>query len=178
MAKAIGAPEKPISDWFHLSMRLQHVISIADALEAQTDSVARANVAVQKTVRKMRTALWKGDTEAMTEAKRKLATHLKVHRDEPRSPPRPQRVKKLRAALKKLQTYVQNPEARIVDHRARKIEGRRLGTSLVEGAADFVVKGRMAKSKHMRWTKKGAYNILQVRTALINRDLEDRRIAA
>ena len=178
MVKAFGVAEKPISDWFHLSMRIQHTISIADALEAPTRSIARANKAVQASLRKMRTELWKGDTKAVARAQRMIMPHLKQHPDEPKSAARQKRVKKLRAALKKLAKYVTNPEARIVDYCSRKIEGHRLGTSLVEGVADFVVNARMAKSQHMRWTKQGAYNILQVRTANINLRLREEKLAA
>lgn len=178
MVKAIGLAEKPISDWFHLSMRIQHAISIAGAMEAPTKSIARANEAVQKELRKMRTALWKGDIKAVSRAQRKIAPHLKEHPDEPKSAARQKRVKKLRATMKKLGQYVTNPEARIVDYCSRKLEGKRLGTSLVEGAADFIVNARMGRSQHMRWTKQGAYNILQVRTADINQKLREGKLAA
>lgn len=178
MAKSIGATVKPISDWFHLSMRIQHVIHVADALEAPTESIGRANDAVQADVRKMRTELWKGDTRAVARAVRAIRPHLKKHPDEPHSPARQKRVRKLRAMLKKLHTYVKNPDARIVDYCARKIEGRRLGTSLVESAAGFIVNARMAKSQQMRWSTQGAHNLLQVRTADINRRLEQTKCAA
>jgi len=178
MVKAIGLAEKPISDWFHLSMKIQHTISIAGALEAPTKSIARANKAVQKELGKMRTALWKGDIKAVSRAQRTIAPHLKQHPDEPQSLARQKRVKKLRAAMKKLGKYVTNPEARIVDYCSRKLEGKRLGTSLIEGAADFIVNARMARSQHMRWTKQGAYNILQVRTADINQRLREEKLAA
>jgi len=60
---------------------------------------------------------------------------------------RQKRDKKLRDALKKLGKYVTNPEAQIVDYCARKLEGKRLGTSLVEGAVDFIVNARMARTE-------------------------------
>ena len=75
-------------------------------------------------------------------------------------------------------TYVKNSDARIVDYCTRKAEGKRLVTSLVEGAADFIVNARMAKSQHMRWTTKGAYNLLQVRTANINDRLAEAKQVA
>ena len=59
-----------------------------------------------------------------------------------------------------------------------RAEGKSLGTSLVEGAAEFIVNARMAKSQHMRWTSDGAYNLLQVRTADINRRLAETKVAA
>jgi len=169
---------KPISDWFHLSMRIQHVISVADALEASTKSIVLANNAVQRDLRQMRTELWKGDIRAVSRAIRAVQPNLRSFRDEPHAPTRMKRVKKLKAVMKKLDKYVRNPDARIVDYCARKTEGKSLGTSLVEGAAEFIVNARMAKSQHMRWTIDGAYNLLQVRTADINRRLAETKIAA
>ncbi len=80
--------------------------------------------------------------------------------------------------MKNLGTYVRNADARIVDYCTRKIEGARLGTSLVEGAAEFIVNARMSKSQHLRWTSKGAYNLLLVRTANINDRLVEAKLAA
>ena len=178
MAQAIGIKEKPISDWFHLSMRVQHVLQVADALDAPTASIARANEAVQGRIREMKTALWKGDTKAVARTQRGIQPHLKKHADEPNPVKRQGQVKRLRAGMKKLAKYVKNPEARIVDYCERKIDGKPLGTTLVEGAADFVVNARMARKQHMRWSTKGAHDLLQVRTADINRLLRDRQLAA
>ena len=83
MAKSIGAPEKPISDWFHVSMRIQHVISVADALEAPTESTALANKAVHRDLRQMRTELWKGDIRAVSRATRAVRPNLRSYPDEP-----------------------------------------------------------------------------------------------
>lgn len=178
MAKSIGAPAKPISDWFHLSMRIQHAICVADALEATTESVDRANKAVRKELRSMRTELWRGNVPAVAQALKEIRPHLQTFSDEPHSPIRIKRVKKLRSVMRKLARYVQNPDARIVDYCSRKIAGKRLGTSLVEGGAEFIVNARMAKSQHMRWTTQGAYNLLQVRAADINQRLLNAKLAA
>ena len=144
MAQAIGIKDKPISDWFHLSMRVQNVLQVADALDAPTPSVARANEAVQGKIREMRTALWKGDTKAVARTQRGIQPHLKKHSDEPNPVKRQSQVKRLRDGMKKLAKYVKNPDARIVDYCERKIDGKPLGTTLVEGAADFIVNARMA----------------------------------
>ena len=53
-----------------------------------------------------------------------------------------------------------------------------LGTTLVEGAADFIVNARVARKQHMRWSTKGAHDLLQVRTADINRRIRDGQLAA
>ena len=49
-------------------------------------------------------------------------------------------------------------------HRA----GLRVGTAITEGTANFLVNHRMNKSQQMRWTRRGADLLLQVRCAVYN----------
>jgi hypothetical protein len=49
-------------------------------------------------------------------------------------------------------------------HRA----GLRVGTLITEGSANFLVNRRMNKSQSMRWSRKGADLLLQVRRAVYN----------
>ena len=44
----------------------------------------------------------------------------------------------------------------------------RVGTALTEGTANFLVNRRMAKSQQMRWSRRGADRLLQVRCAVYN----------
>jgi len=56
--------------------------------------------------------------------------------------------------------YKQLPER----HRA----GLRVGTAITEGTANFLVNRRMNKSQQMRWSRRGADLLLQVRCAVYN----------
>ena len=58
--------------------------------------------------------------------------------------------------------------AYLVDYAARHRAGLRVGTSLTEGTANFLVNRRMAKSQQMRWSRRGADLLLQVRAAVYN----------
>ncbi|MEA2731094.1 MAG: hypothetical protein QOF70_5569, partial [Acetobacteraceae bacterium] len=46
--------------------------------------------------------------------------------------------------------------------------GLRVGTSITEGTANFLVNRRMNKSQQMRWSRNGADLLLQVRCAVYN----------
>jgi hypothetical protein len=50
----------------------------------------------------------------------------------------------------------------------RHCAGLRVGTSITEGTANFLVNRRMAKSQQMRWSWRGADLLLQVRSAVYN----------
>ena len=44
----------------------------------------------------------------------------------------------------------------------------RVGTSLTEGTANFLVTRQMARSQQMRWSRRGADLVLQVHCAVCN----------
>ena len=44
----------------------------------------------------------------------------------------------------------------------------RVGTAITEGTANFLVNRRMNKSQQMRWSRRGADLLLQVRCAVYN----------
>ncbi|HTW72177.1 MAG TPA: ISKra4 family transposase, partial [Acetobacteraceae bacterium] len=46
--------------------------------------------------------------------------------------------------------------------------GMRVGTAVTEGTANFLVNRRMNKSQQMRWPRRGADLVLQVRCAVYN----------
>jgi hypothetical protein len=49
--------------------------------------------------------------------------------------------------------------------------GSRVGTALTEGTANFLVNRRMNKAQQMRWSRRGADLLLQVRCAVYNSTL-------
>src|SRR5690348_17649281 len=61
------------------------------------------------------------------------------------------------------------------DYGERHQAGLRVGTALTEGTANFLVNRRMNKSQQMRWSRRGADRLFQVRCALYNGKLGDRK---
>jgi hypothetical protein len=56
----------------------------------------------------------------------------------------------------------------LVNYAKRYRAGLRVGTSVTEGTANFLVNRRMNKSQQMRWSRTGADLLLQVRCAVYN----------
>ena len=56
----------------------------------------------------------------------------------------------------------------LVNYAERYRAGPRVGTSITEGTANFLVNRRMNKSQQMRWSRRGADLLLQVRCAALN----------
>jgi hypothetical protein len=76
--------------------------------------------------------------------------------------------RKLWTALRALDGYLVGQSDRLVNYGERHRAGLRVGTALTEGTANFLVNRRMAKSQQMRWSRRGADRLLQVRCAAYN----------
>ena len=76
--------------------------------------------------------------------------------------------RKLWTALQVLNGYLVGQSDRLVHCGERHRAGLRVGMALTEGTANFLVNRRMNKSQQMRWSRRGADRLLQVRCAVYN----------
>ena len=67
-----------------------------------------------------------------------------------------------------IDSYLTGQSDWLVNYAQRHRAGLRVGTAITEGTADFLVNRRMNKSQHMRWSRRGADLLLQVRCAVYN----------
>ena len=72
------------------------------------------------------------------------------------------------APLHEVDKYLNGQSAWLVNCAKRHRAGLRVGTSITEGTAKFLVNRRMNKSQQMRWSRRGADLLLQVRYAVYN----------
>ena len=71
-------------------------------------------------------------------------------------------------ALLDVDRYLRGQSSWLVNYANRYRAGLRVGTSITEGTANFLVNRRMNKSQQMRWPRRGADLLLQVRCAVYN----------
>jgi hypothetical protein len=64
--------------------------------------------------------------------------------------------------------YLRSQSTWLVNYARRYRAGLRIGTSITEGTANVLVNRRMNKSQQMRWSRRGADLLLQVRCAVFN----------
>jgi hypothetical protein len=64
--------------------------------------------------------------------------------------------------------YLRSQSARLINYAAQYRAGMRVGTAVTEGTANFLINRRMNKSQQMRWFRRGADLVLQVRCAVYN----------
>jgi len=163
-----GVATPPMLDWFHIAMRLQHLKQIAGALSADDPARVAAKAVIVEEVERLHWRIWNGkakDAQISIDRIRAVMHHFQGEPDQRRSTA-PSR--KLWTALHALDGYLTGQSAWLVDYAERHRAGLRVGTAITEGTANFLVNRRMNKSQQMRWSRRGADLLLQVRCAVYN----------
>jgi hypothetical protein len=163
-----GVTEAPTLDWFHVAMRLQHLEQIAGGLSADDPVRVAAKALIVEEVERLHWRLWNGkakDAHISIDRIRAVMHHFRGEQGQRKSiaPSR-----KLWTALHALDDYLTGQSDWLVNYAERHRAGLRVGTAITEGTANFLVNRRMNKSQQMRWSRRGADRLLQVRCAIYN----------
>jgi hypothetical protein len=163
-----GIAALPILDWFHIAMRLQHLKQIAGALSADDAARVAAKAVIVEEVERLHRRLWNGkakDAQISLDRIRAVTHHFQGE-SASRKSIAPSR--RLWTALQALDGYLTGQSDWLVNYAERHRAGLRVGTAITEGTANFLVNRRMNKSQQMRWSRRGADLLLQVRCAVYN----------
>jgi hypothetical protein len=79
--------------------------------------------------------------------------------------------KKLWKAMKEFGGYIEANRAFLPNYGDRYRYGETISTAFVESTVNQVISKRMVKKQQMRWSKRGAHLLLQVRTQTLNHSL-------
>jgi hypothetical protein len=163
-----GVTEAPMLDWFHIAMRLQHLEQTAAGLSAGGPARVAAKAVIVEEVERLHWRLWNGkakDAHISIDPIRAVMHHFQGEQGQRKSiaPSR-----ELWTALHALDGYLNGQSDRVINYAERHRAGLRVGTPLTEGTANFLVNRRMNKLQQMRWSRRGADLLLQVRCAVYN----------
>jgi hypothetical protein len=158
----------PMLDWFHIAMRLQHLKQVANALS--TDGAARvaAKTVIVAEVERLHGRLWHGKAKNARVSIDRIRAVMHHFQGEPSGRRSTAPSRKLWTALQALDGYLTGQSDWLVNYAERHRAGLRVGTAITEGTANFLVNRRMNKSQQMRWSRRGADLLLQVRCAVYN----------
>lgn len=146
-------------------MRLQHLTQIAGGLSSECPERAAAKAVIVEEVERLRWRLWNGKAKNAKVSIDRIRAVKHHFRGEPGS-------RRSIAPSRKLWTALQALDGYFVGQSERHRAGLRVGTALTEGTATFLVNRRMNKSQQMRWSRRGADRLLQVRCAVYNGTLD------
>jgi hypothetical protein len=163
-----GVAETPILDWFHIGMRLEHLRQIRGALTTGNPARVAAKAVIVTEVERLHWRIWNGKAKNARKSIIRIRAVMHHFRGEPGSRKSVAPSRKLWTALHALDGYLTGQSAWLVNYAERHRAGLRVGTAITEGTANFLVNRRMNKSQQMRWSRRGADLLLQVRCAVYN----------
>lgn len=157
-------PVRHVLDWFHLSMRVQHVAQAVNGWAAAEPDAAERTVTIADAVSRVRWRLWHGQTERALGLIGDTLTDLDVlleAADDRQAP-------KVATLLRTLETYVAGQANLIIDYAASRGRGDPISTATTESTVQRLLHRRMGANQQMRWSPRGAHRMLKVRIAVMN----------
>ena len=163
-----GITTPPILDWFHIAMRIQHATQTASGLPADDPGRVQAKSVIVEEVERLRWRIWNGKAKNAKRSIDRVRKVMHVYKEERGHNMRSAPSRRLWHALLDVDGYLRGQSSWLVNYAKRYRAGLRVGTSITEGTANFLVNRRMNKSQQMRWSRRGADLLLQVRCAVYN----------
>jgi hypothetical protein len=150
-------------DWFHVTMRITVLRQQLKELVARapSDDLAKLDVEFER----IKSYLWHGNTFRALQEIKGVQFDLEGYEEVgPFS-------MKLEKSVREFYGYIEANQQFIPNYGERYRYGEAISTGFVESTVNQVISKRMVKKQQMRWTKKGAHLLLQVRTQVLNDDL-------
>jgi len=156
-------------DWFHITMRLTVMKQMAKSLKWAEDEdpieeePALSDLAL-KEIKRIKWFLWHGNVVRALDSIEEVEDLVGSSQVSEES-------SRLQKAVDEFHTYIENNVERIPNFGERRRNREKVSTAFVESTVNQVISKRMVKKQQMRWSRRGAHLLLQVRTRELNGDL-------
>ncbi len=166
-AASVG-PTRHVLDWFHLSMRIQHVAQTVkgwpdNTAEDRQEGARLADVVDQH----IRWRLWHGQVQRALDLIGDTIGPLAATANDATSPVAAP-ASKVAAVLRALETYVSGQSELIIDYATARRCEQPISTATTESTVQWLLHRQMNANQQMRWSPRGAHLMLKVRTAVMN----------
>ena len=168
LPRGLPCPTKHIVDWFHIAMKIQPLQQVADHIVRWRDEWTNETIILDEEIRALKWKLWHGQVDRAIQQLEEMIADMAILREQGDLG-----AGRIWQLAQPLLTYIRQNKASIVDYGARYRSGRRIATALAESAVNSVTARRMVKKQQMRWSKRGAHLMLQVRAAVMNGNLRE-----
>src|SRR5271157_468262 len=171
-------PTHHVLDWFHLSMRIQHVVQTVkawpdDTAEDRQEGARLADVVDQH----IRWRLWHGQVQRALDLISDTLGPLEARANDEASPVAAP-AGKVAAVLRALETYVSGQSEIIIDYATARRCEQPISTATTESTVQWLLHRRMNAKQQMRRSPCGAHLMLKVRTAVMNGTFDKDHTAA
>jgi hypothetical protein len=162
-----GVTAPPYLDWFHIAMRLRHAEQVAGSLPIDTPEREHARAVIVTEVDRLHWRIWNGRAKDAQITLERIHQVMPVFQGEGGRKKDPA-WRRLWKALREIDRHLSNQSTWLVNYAERHRAGLRVGTALTEATANFLANRRLNKAQQMRWSRRGADLLLQVRCAVLN----------
>jgi hypothetical protein len=150
------------------AMSLQHAEKTTGTLPIDTSEREHAKAVIVAEVDRRRWRIWNGKAKDAQISLERIRAVMPAFQREPDVRQRDPPSRRLWTALRGIDRYLTSQGVWLSNYAEHHRASLRVGTSLSEGTANFLVNRRMTKSQQMRWSRRGANPLLQVRCAGFN----------
>jgi hypothetical protein len=168
-AASLG-PTHHVLDWFHLSMRIQHVAQAAKSWPDTGVEDCEAGTRLSDTVERTRWRLWHGQIGRGLELIGETMATLEATTGA--TSPAAAVALKVGRLLGELETYVCGQSDIIIDYATARRRKEPISTAVTESTVQWLLHRRMNAQQQMRWTPRGTHLMLKVRCAVMNGTFE------
>jgi len=147
-----------ILDWFHITMRLTVLNQMAKGV-----SVEHKGEAFEKELERVKWFLWHSNLYKALQTLEDLELDL----DAEASP----EAGKLARTLHEFDHYIRANQSSIPNYGDRYRNGEAISSAVAESSVNQIISKRFVKKQQMRWTRRGAHLLLQIRTRVLDETL-------
>ena len=144
-----------ILDWFHITMRLTVLNQMAKSVAAQ-----HKGETFEKELERVKWFLWHSNLYKALQ----VLEDLELGVDAEVSP----EARKLTRTLYEFDHYIRTNQSSIPNYSDRYRNGEAISSAVAESSVNQIVSKRFVKKQQMRWTRRGAHLLLQVRTRVLD----------
>lgn len=173
--RAVQGPVRHILDWWHISMRVQHIENAVKGL-LQTQNFPGMPELFKKPAETLRWCIWHG--KVMTAGTRLKVLLIDCSRISKIDAEVREAAARVKARCRELYSYLANNFDALTDYGWRYRNGLAISSSRAEGCVDEIGNTRMGKRQRMRWSPKGAHQVAVTRAAVLDRRLAVSQMAA
>ena len=163
---ASPGPTHHVLDWFHLSMRIQHVDQAAQNWLGVSADDRRTGADFVDIIDRIRWRLWHGQVaRGLGLIGDTLVTLDGIVNAQGSAAVTARKVARL---LRDLETYICGQSDIIIDYATARSQDEPISTAVIESTVQWLLHRRMNAQQHMRWSPRGAHLMLKVRIATAN----------
>ena len=144
-----------ILDWFHITMRLTVLGQMAKGVSAE-----QKGEKFEEELERVKWFLWHSNVYKALQ----LLEWLELDVDAQASP----EARKLARTLHEFDHYIRTNQSSLPNYGDRHRNGEPISSSIAESSVNQIISKRFVKKQQMRWGRRGAHLLLQIRTRVLD----------